>query len=113
MSTLQHIHALADFEAPARRRLPRQLFSYISNGADDESSLRANRAAFGRYAFVPRMLEGVARRSQQIELFGQTYQSPFGISPVGLAAMWCYRGDLVLAQAAQQLGIPAVMSGAR
>ena len=112
MSALKNIHALSDFEALARRKLPRQLFSYISNGADDESSLRANRAAFERYAFVPRMLEGVAQRSQQIELFGQRYQSPFGISPVGLSAMWCYRGDLVLAQAAQEMGIPAVMSGA-
>jgi L-lactate dehydrogenase (cytochrome) len=103
---------LADFEALARRKLPRQLFSYIHNGADDESSLRANRAAFERYAFVPRMLEGVARRSQQIELFGRSYQSPFGISPVGLSAMWCYRGDIVLARAAQESHIPCIMSGA-
>jgi tripartite-type tricarboxylate transporter receptor subunit TctC len=35
--------------------------------------------------------------SSPSELFGKAYQSPFGISPVGLAAMWCYRGDVVLA----------------
>ncbi|PZQ78339.1 MAG: alpha-hydroxy-acid oxidizing enzyme [Variovorax paradoxus] len=112
MSSLKNIHALDDFQPLARRRLPRQLYSYISNGAEDEVSMRGNRAAFDRYAFVPRMLEGVAQRSQRIELFGQTYQSPFGISPVGLAAMWCYRGDVVLAKTAQEMGIPAVMSGA-
>lgn len=112
MNSLNNILALNDFQSRARRKLPRQLYSYINNGADDESSIRSNRAAFDDYAFVPRMLEGVAGRSQSIELFGKTYESPFGISPVGLAAMWCYQGDLVLAQAAQQMGIPAVMSGA-
>jgi L-lactate dehydrogenase (cytochrome) len=112
MSSLKNIHSLDDFQLLARKCLPRQLFSYICNGADDEVSMRNNRAAFERYAFVPRMLEGVAQRAQRIELFGKTYQSPFGISPVGLAAMWCYRGDVVLARTAQEMGIPAVMSGA-
>ena len=109
---LQRIHALDEFQPLARRKLPRQLYSYIHNGADDEQSLRGNRAAFNDYGFVARMLEGVSARSQKTEIFGRTYESPFGISPVGLAAMWCYRGDLVLAQAAQAMGIPAVMSGA-
>lgn len=112
MPLLKSIHALGDFQSLARRKLPRQLYSYIANGAEDESAMRANRTGFDRYAFVPRVLEGVAARTQKIELFGRPYRSPFGISPVGLAAMWCYRGDLVLAQAAQEMGIPAVMSGA-
>ncbi|QHJ00638.1 alpha-hydroxy-acid oxidizing protein [Xylophilus rhododendri] len=109
---LKDIHALHDFEPLARKKLPRQLFSYIHNGADDESTLHNNRRAFERYGFVPRMLEGVAERSQKISLFGQEYDSPFGISPVGIAAMWCYRGDLVLARTAQEQRVPAVMSGA-
>lgn len=109
---LARIFSLNDFEAPARRKLPRQLFSYIYNGADDEVSMRRNRQVFDDYVLMPRMLEGVAQRSQKIELFGQTYDSPFGISPVGLAAMWSYRGDIVLAQAAARANIPAVMSGA-
>lgn len=109
---LKRIYSLDDFEAPARKRLPRQLYSYIANAADDEQTLRNNRKAFNDFAFVPRMLEDVASRSQAIELFGQKYQSPVGISPVGLAAMWCYRGDLVLAKVAEEFQVPAVMSGA-
>jgi len=110
--SLQHVYCLHDFEALARRKLPRQLFSYISNGADDERSLAHNRSAFDRHAFVPRMLEGVAGRSQAVTLFGRRYESPFGLSPVGLSAMWAYRGDIVLARAAEARGVPAVMSGA-
>ena len=109
---IDHIRCLDDFQPAAKARLPRQLYSYIANGADDEQSMRFNREAFSRWVFTPRILEGVAQRSQAISLFGQSYASPFGISPVGLAAMWCYRGDIVLARAAQESGIPAVMSGA-
>jgi len=109
---MDRIYSLHDFEGPARRRLPRQLFSYIHNGADEERTLKENRNAFDRYAFVPRLLKDVSRREQKIELFGREYASPFGIAPVGLSAMWCYRGDIVLAQGAQENGIPAIMSGA-
>ena len=112
MRKLNHIRCLDDFQPLARNRLPRQLYSYIANGADDEQSMRFNREAFSRWAFTPRILEGVERRSQEISLFGQSYASPFGISPVGLAAMWCYRGDIVLAQAAQESNVPVIMSGA-
>lgn len=106
------ILCLDDFQPLARRRLPRQLYSYIANGADDEQSMARNREAFGALAFTPRVLQGVAEREQGVEIFGQRYASPFGISPVGLSAMWCYRGDIVLARAAQDCEIPAVMSGA-
>src|SRR5690606_20701731 len=109
---MKRIFSLNDFEQPARRKLPRQLFSYIYNGADEERTMKDNRKAFDRYAFVPRLLTGVSEREQKITLFGQEYASPFGISPVGLSAMWCYRGDVVLAEAAQENNIPAVMSGA-
>ncbi|WP_456835573.1 MULTISPECIES: alpha-hydroxy acid oxidase [unclassified Bradyrhizobium] len=109
---MKDIHALEDFQLKARKRLPRQLYSYITNGTENELSMCCNRADFNGYIFVPRMLEGVTHRSQAIELFGRSYQSPFGLSPVGMAAMWCYRGDVVLAQAAQEMGIPAIMSGA-
>ncbi len=109
---MNRIYSLHDFERPARRKLPRQLFSYIYNGADEERTLKDNRNAFDRYAFVPRLLKDVSARDQKIELFGREYASPFGIAPVGLSAMWCYRGDIVLAQAAQENGIPAIMSGA-
>lgn len=109
---LKRIHALRDLEALARQKLPRPLFSYIRNGADDETSVQMNRSAFSDYVLLPRMLEGVADRGQSIELFGEQYSSPFGISPVGLGAMYAYRGDLALMRSAQEANIPAVLSGA-
>lgn len=103
--------SLHDFEDAARRRLPRPIFGYIAGAAEDNASLRDNREVFGEYAFTTRVLRDVSQRSQAVELFGERYSSPFGIAPMGINALSTYRGDLVLARAAQRAGIVSVMSG--
>lgn len=102
---------LDDFEAAARKRLPRPIFAYYSGGAETNASFADNRRAFAEWGFVPRALVSVAKRSQQATLLGETYASPFGIAPMGLSALATYRGDIVLARAAAQAGIPMIMSG--
>lgn len=103
--------ALSDFERAARRHLPRPIFAYVSGSAEDGASAHDNRAAFAEFGFVTRVLRNVSARSQRVELFGQSYASPFGIAPMGISALSAYRGDLVLAQAAAASGIPMIMSG--
>ena len=92
-------------------RLPRPIFGYIAGAAEDNQSLRANRDAFARYGFVPRVLVNVSARSQQFDLFGRRYDAPFGIAPMGLSALSAYRGDIVQARAARASNIPAILSG--
>ena len=103
--------SLEDFEAAARRVLPRPIFGYVAGAAEDNRALDDNRRAFDELAFAPRVLCNVARRQQQVTLFGTSYASPFGIAPMGIAALSAYRGDVVLARAAAQARIPAVLSG--
>lgn len=110
-AVLRRMLSLHDFEEAARRRLPRPIFGYIAGAAEDNASLRDNRAAFGDFAFVTRVLRDVSQRSQSVELFGESYSSPFGIAPMGINALSTYRGDLVLARAARRMGIASVMSG--
>ena len=108
---LRQVLSLDDFERLARRHLPRPIHAYISGAVEDNASLADNRRAFAELAFVPRALVGVAQRDPSFELFGRRYGAPFGVAPMGIAALSAYRGDLVLAQAAQQAGVPAIMSG--
>jgi L-lactate dehydrogenase (cytochrome) len=108
---LRGILRLDDFEPAARSHLPRPLFSYVSGGVEDNFSRSDNRAAFREYGFVPRVLVGVANRSQAATLLGRTYAFPFGIAPMGISAMTAYRGDLVLAREAAHANIPMVLSG--
>ena len=92
--------SLDDFEATARRRLPKFLYGYISGGAETDASVRDNRRAFEEYGFVPRVLNDVSGREQTTTLFGKTYAAPFGIPPMGSSALCAYRGDIVLTRAA-------------
>jgi L-lactate dehydrogenase (cytochrome) len=102
---------LDDFEMAARKHLPRPIFEYIAGAAETNRSLRNNRLAFDEFAFVPRVLVDVSARTQMTSLFGVTYSTPFGIAPLGVSALYAYRGDVVLARAAGAANIPMIMSG--
>ena len=108
---LRRILSLADFEAAARRHLPHTIFAYLSGGAEDNVSFADNYAAFREFGLVPRVLIDVSRRTQATTLFGRSYASPFGVAPLGIAALSAYRADLVLARAAAGGNIPMVLSG--
>lgn len=107
----QAMLCLDDFEPKAKRHLPKPLYAYISGGTETNASLRNNLEAFQTYALRPRILQDVSTRSTQTTLFGQTYAAPFGIAPMGISALMAYRGDIVLAAGAAQVGIPMIMSG--
>jgi L-lactate dehydrogenase (cytochrome) len=104
--------SIADLERAARRRLPPSIYGYVIGGSEDESSLRANRAGFERWNFIPRPLVDVSQRSQETELFGKRYASPLGISPMGVTGLCRFDGDRALARAAGELNLPFILSGA-
>ena len=99
---LRTILSLADFEHAARRHLPRPIFGYVAGGVEDTVALRSAAAAYREWSFVPRVLVDVSQRVQEVELFGDTYSSPFGIAPMGISALIAYEGDLALARAAEK-----------
>jgi L-lactate dehydrogenase (cytochrome) len=107
---LRRFLALSDFEPAARRHLPKMLYGFVSGGAETDAALRDNRRAFEEYGFVPRVLVDVSGRNQVTTLFGKEYAAPFGIPPMGLAALVAYRGDVVLARAAAAMNVPMIMS---
>jgi len=108
---LDAILCLDDFEPAARRHLPRPIFGYVAGAVETNRSLRDNREAFDEFAFVPRTLVDISGRRTETELFGQTWSAPFGIAPMGIEALYAYRGDLVLARGAASAGLPMIMSG--
>jgi L-lactate dehydrogenase (cytochrome) len=108
---LRGILSLDDFETKARQHLPKPLFGYIAGASETNASLHRNRDAFQSLAFKPRVLIDVSRRTTETTLFGEAFTAPFGIAPMGISALMAYRGDLVLAQAARDAGIPMIMSG--
>ena len=109
---LRHMLCLDDFEAPARRFLPRPVFGYISGGVETDASLTGNRTAFSEYEFLPRVLVNTKARHQKTTLLGRTYDLPFGFPPMSSTALAAYRGDEALAKVAAELNTVMIQSGA-
>lgn len=109
---LDALLSVADFERRARHRLPKAIFGFVAGGSEDGLTLVENRKAFERLLLVPRGLTGVAGRTQQVALWGKTYASPIGISPMGVTAICRRDCDLLLARAAASRNIPFILSGA-
>ncbi len=97
---------VSDFRRLAQRRLPRGLFEFVDRGTEDEVALRSNRASFDAWRFVPRTLVDVSQRSAAIELLGQQQTLPLVIAPTGAAGLMWHDGEIAVARAAAQLGVP-------
>jgi len=108
---LDSLLCLDDFSTAARRYLPAFMYAYVSGGVETNASLAQNRAVFDELGFVPRVMRDVSRVDISTTLWGDSHAAPFGIAPMGISAISAYRGDDVLARAAQQAGIPMIMSG--
>ena len=93
----------------ARRRLPRVVFDYIEGGAEDEVTLRENRAAFERIALRPRILAG-GEIDSSAELFGRRLSVPIVVAPTGLNGLLWEKGDACLARAAAKTGAGFALS---
>ncbi len=110
MSRLDRCLNLNDFEREAQRVLPRPIFGYVHGAAEDRLAFDGNYRSFRKHRLVPRVLVDATGRSPATTLMGQACSQPFGMAPVGLSAMYAYRGDSMLAQVAAARGIPMVMS---
>jgi (S)-mandelate dehydrogenase len=101
---------IADLRERARRRVPGFAFEYVEGGAEDESTLRGNRAAFERLRLVPQTLIDTSARQLRATILGAAAQAPLIIAPTGLNNMLHADGDLALARAAARRGIPFTLS---
>ncbi|SNX96689.1 L-lactate dehydrogenase (cytochrome) [Geodermatophilus sabuli] len=94
----------------ARQQLTARAYAYVAGGAGDEATQRANRAAFDRWAVVPRVLRDVGVRDTSVELFGRRLPAPVLLGPVGALELVHPEADLAAARAAAGLGVPMVFS---
>ncbi|OAV85655.1 hypothetical protein PTTG_30363 [Puccinia triticina 1-1 BBBD Race 1] len=76
LPSLSSCLSLYDLESIATSRLNPQAWAYYSSGADDEISLRENRAAFQRVWFRPRILRDVRTIDYSCVLLGSRSSMP-------------------------------------
>jgi (S)-mandelate dehydrogenase len=90
--------------------LPRAIFDFFDGGAEDEVTLRENRAAFERVRLLPRVLVDVSKVDTAVDLFGKRAALPLAIAPTGGISAGRYGAELILARAAKAFGVPFTMA---
>ncbi len=102
--------SIEELRLAARRRLPRAVFDFIDGGAEDELTLRDNRAAFERVRLLPRVLRDVSAVDTATEILGEPAALPLAVAPTGAVGFGWRGGDEAIARAAAAHGIPYTMS---
>lgn len=101
-----------ELERRAHEALQPSMRSYVAGGAGDESTQRANVAAFGEWGLYPRMLVGASKRDLTVDVFGATWPAPVFLAPVGVIGLCAQdgHGDIAAALASAATGVPLIGS---
>jgi 4-hydroxymandelate oxidase len=93
--------SVLDFEPVAKAKLPPWHWAWLSTGGDGGETMRANREGFDRYQIRARRLVDMSKIDTSVRLFGQTWETPIYMSPVGGHRTYNPEGELATARAAK------------
>lgn len=99
-----------DLRKKAKSRIPRFAFEYLDGGCNEDINLDKNTRELREVELIPQYLRTYTGADMKTELFGHTYDAPFGIAPVGLQGLMWPNAPEILAKAAVQHNIPFVLS---
>ena len=103
---------LAEIELAARERLTPLAYEYYVGGANDEVTVRENRAAFDRIALRYHVLVDVSQRSTSTTVLGTPIDFPVIVAPTAFQRLACDDGELATARAAAAAGTIMILSTA-
>ncbi|TDD25253.1 alpha-hydroxy-acid oxidizing protein [Kribbella turkmenica] len=100
----------AGFEAEAASVLPASVRDFVAGGSGSETTLRLNRVALDSVTLTPRVLAGADEPDTSRTLLGSDLDLPALVAPMAYQRLLHPEGELVLARAAADAGIPYVIS---
>jgi 4-hydroxymandelate oxidase len=104
------VAAVADYEPLARERLDPAAWAYLDGAAGDETTHRANRAAWAAQPQQVRVLRDLLGADTSIELFGRRHEHPVFVGPVAYQRLFHPDGEVATALAAEAQGAVFVLS---
>ncbi|RUS31401.1 hypothetical protein BC938DRAFT_477894 [Jimgerdemannia flammicorona] len=90
---------LDDFEKHAWKVLPPAHFGYYYSGADAETTLARNKAAYDRLLIRPKILVDVSRVTTETTILGQKISTPICVAPTAFQGMAHEDGEKATARA--------------
>lgn len=94
----------------ARKRMPKFAFEYLEGGCNSDINLQRNTADIREVQLRPYYIRDYKGSELKTELFGETYDAPFGIAPIGLQGLMWPKSCEYLAKAAHDHNIPFILS---
>uniref|UniRef100_K7GHU3 (S)-2-hydroxy-acid oxidase n=1 Tax=Pelodiscus sinensis TaxID=13735 RepID=K7GHU3_PELSI len=94
---------LSDFEAYAKKHLPKMTWDFFAAGADECCTRDDNLLAYKRIRFRPRMLRDMSVMDTRTALLGTEISFPVGIAPTGFHQLACPDGEKSTARAAEAM----------
>jgi L-lactate dehydrogenase (cytochrome) len=107
---LSRCNQVDDLRRLALRRIPRAIFDYVEGGADEELTMARDLAAFRSWEFVPVNPRDVSTVDTSTTLLGSRIQLPLVCSPTGYNRMMHPDGEVGVARAASEAGVPYSLS---
>ncbi|MDT4899603.1 MAG: lactate 2-monooxygenase [Pseudonocardiales bacterium] len=101
---------LTALEAYAKTVMDPEPYWYAAGAAGSGATYRANREAFDHFRIIPRMLTGASGRNPEATVLGTTIPAPVITAPIGVQGIMHPDGELAVARAAQELGLPMILS---
>ncbi|MEM7321055.1 MAG: alpha-hydroxy acid oxidase, partial [Pseudomonadota bacterium] len=102
--------SVEDLRRRAKRRVPKFAFEYLDSGTGRELGLKINRDGLDAVRFMPGILRGPIQADLRTTFLGQSFDSPFGIAPVGMSGLIWAGAERHLARAAVAHNIPYSLS---
>jgi len=102
--------SIDDLRAKAKGKIPKFAFEYLDGGCNEEVNLYKNTSEIREVELLPEYLKHYSGIDMSTELFGHTYDAPFGIAPIGLQGLIWPNSPEILAKAAYEHNIPFTLS---
>ncbi|MDO6597921.1 alpha-hydroxy acid oxidase [Oceanihabitans sp. 2_MG-2023] len=102
--------SVTDLRNRAKKKMPKFAFEYLDGGCNEDINLDKNRSDIQKVELMPQYLSKFDKSDLRTELFGHTYDAPFGIAPVGLQGLMWPNSPEILAKAAAEHNIPFILS---
>jgi isopentenyl diphosphate isomerase/L-lactate dehydrogenase-like FMN-dependent dehydrogenase len=104
MVATEQFMTLPEVRRAGMRNIRREVWDYVSGGAETETTLRRNRRGMSHWVFRPRVLRDVSEIDVSTTFMGMPLALPVMTAPMGSLCLVHPEGDVAMARATGRMG---------
>ncbi|WP_282182124.1 alpha-hydroxy acid oxidase [Aliiroseovarius marinus] len=104
------ITCVEDFRQLYKKRVPKMFYDYAESGSYTESTFRRNEADFQNVSIRQRVGIDITNIDTRTTMAGASARIPVAFAPVGMLGIQNAAGEIKVAKAARDFGVPFILS---